>query len=97
MSHNNRRRWNPERTATLHRLIAKGWSVLRIADYLGTSEAAVSWQLGLLGITIISYDIAYVEALPERSAPSPAALRLAEFDPIVRRALSDEDVNGALD
>lgn len=95
MSHNNRRRWKSDRVDTLRRLLSAGATPLRVADYLGTSEGAVIWQMDLLGLRVLDLDVVDV-GVPEINPPSAAMLRLAQFDPVVRRAVDQRLGLGAV-
>lgn len=76
--------WPPERTARLRVLWAAGHTAAHCAKTLGLTRGMVAGRLTILGL--------YGERtpIPFPFTPSPAYLRLAEFDPLLRAAKKGE-------
>jgi hypothetical protein len=84
-----------EKWALIRKLIREGHSGKHVAELAGCGTATVSKVKAEMGLTkryqrnnVAKLAAPVLVDQPEfRPPPSPAAIRLAEFDPVIRRAI----------
>lgn len=99
MTHNNQWKgafWSVARVADLRRLIeVDGATLTHAGKYFNTSRSAVKSAMDRYGVVSRNLPndnrsrLKVFPPFPIVEGPSPAALRLAQFDPIVRRAVNE--------